>query len=147
MGELERGVQASVSACGTTSVGPGDFEQCPDKQNAQYDLVPLFTVMPGKKAVNCAPYSHSHPDDLAPMALPNAWEAQRRCAADKTCMVYMYVDADAADAPAEDRGKAWFCTALDVVYSGKTGYQLGFRALNLESEEKAESEAFKAREL
>jgi len=136
---LDKGTPIVTTACGTASAG-GELAECPGKTNAQFDLVPLFTVMPGKKAVNCAPYSHSHPDDLQPMNLPNAWEAQRRCAADKTCMVYMYVDSDAADAPADERGKAWFCTALDVVYSGKQGYQLGFRAMNLNREEKEKQE-------
>ena len=72
--------------------------------------------------VNCAPYSHSHPDELQPTSVESAWEAQQKCAADKKCMVretqdninlfstcifqvYMYVDADAADARPEDRGK------------------------------------------
>merc|ERR1712196_168146 len=131
---LKTGTDVVMTACGKKTEG-GKAADCAAKANAQFDMVPLFTIMKGKKAVNCAPYSHTHQDKLKPVAVKSAWEAQQMCAADKTCAVYMYVDSDAADAPADDRGKAWFCTALDVVYSGKSGYQLGFRALNLNEEE------------
>ena len=127
--DLKVGTPVTTQACGNAGAG-GTLTNCADKSNAQFDLVPLFTIAPGKKAVNCAPYSHSHPDKLAPIALDSASEAQAMCAKDPTCKVYMYVSKDASDASNAEKGKAWFCTALDVVYSGKSGYQLGFRAQN-----------------
>lgn len=136
-------IPVTMTACGTTDVGPGELEQCPGKTAAQWDLVPLFTVMDGKKAVNCAPYSHSHPNDLQPTAVNSAHHAQRLCAADATCMVYMYVTAESTDATDAEKGKAWFCTKLDTVYSGKQGYSLGFRALNLDEEEMKKAEEAK----
>ena len=36
--------------------------------------------------------------------------------------------------------QAWFCTGLDVVYSGKSGYQIGFRAQNINEEAKEAKE-------
>jgi len=131
--ELKVGTPIVTQACGNAQAG-GQLSNCADKTNAQFDLVPLFTVAQGKKAVNCAPYSHSHPDKLKPVSLDTAWEAQAMCAKDPTCKVYMYVAKDATDAPNDERGKAWFCTGLDVVYSGKSGYQLGFRAMNINEE-------------
>ena len=94
----------ATSACGTKEVG-GALKDCKDKVNSQFDLVPLFTVAKGKQAVNCAPYSHSHPDKLKPTPVKSQAEAQQKCAADKSCKFYMYIDSDAADAPADDRGK------------------------------------------
>jgi hypothetical protein len=137
--KLKKNQPIVTVACGAAGAG-GELEKCADKTNAQWDLVPLFTVAPGKQAVNCAPYSHQHPNDLQPTPLANQWEAQRACASDKSCKFYMYVEPDAKDAPADQKGKVWFCTALDVVYSGKQGYQLGFRALNLNKEEEAASQ-------
>jgi len=112
----------------TSECADGDIANCADKTFAQFDLVPLFTVVPGKKAVNCAPYSHTHSDNLKPKMVESEAQAQQLCAADKKCKVYMYVEPDAADGTADERGHAWFCEALDVVYSGKEGFKLGFRA-------------------
>jgi len=126
--EPTKGAFADKTAIITTACTDGDFANCKDKTSARWDLVPLFTVIPGKKAVNCGPYSHHHPSTLQPKAVANEAEAQQLCAADKKCTVYMYVEPDAADATASERGKAWLCWSLDVVYSGKSGYKLGFKA-------------------
>lgn len=143
---LEAGTRIVTTACGTALQG-GDLARCSDKTSAQFDLVPLFTVLPGRKAVNCAPYSHSHPNDLAPMAVGSEQEAQQICAADETCRVYMYVDPSSPVAGDDEKGKAWFCTKLDVVYSGKQGYSLGFRALNANEEEMLMAREAKREEL
>jgi len=106
----------TTSACGTKEVG-GELKDCKTKVNSQFDLVPLFTVAKGKQAVNCAPYSHSHPDKLKPTPVKSQAEAQQKCAADKTCKFYMYIESDAAAAPADDRGKVapLLCLSLLVL--------------------------------
>lgn len=126
--------------------------ECADKSHAQFDLLPLFTILEGRQAINCAPYSHTHPDALQPIGGLTHPEVQRICAQDTTCKVYMYVDPSAPDpnggASNPDAGKAWFCTGLDVVYSGVTGYSLGFRALDdNEEEELYKAEQLRSREL
>jgi len=114
--------------------------ECKDKTYAQFDLIPLFTIEKDKKAINCAPYSHTR--DKKPIQVANEKEAQRACAKDPDCTVYMYAD-DTATNP-QDRGKAWTCTRLNEVNSGNDengepkygGYRLGFRALDDNEEAK-----------
>merc|ERR1711959_857164 len=64
------------------------LHECKDKTFAQFDLIPLFTIEKNKKANNCAPYSHTA--KLKPLHVPNQKEAQRLCAKDPDCTVYMY---------------------------------------------------------
>merc|ERR1711988_260832 len=123
--------------------GPKDasLAECKDKTYAQFDLIPLFTIEKNKKAINCAPYSHTR--SLKPASVANQKEAQRLCAKDPDCTVYMYADSTATNT--EDRGKAWMCTRLNEVNSGVdangepkyAGYELGFRALDDNEEARA----------
>ena len=40
----------------------------------------------------------------------------------------MYVSPESTVASADQKGKAWFCEKLDLVYSGRNGFNLGFKA-------------------
>jgi hypothetical protein len=110
------------------------LHECKDKTYAQWDLIPLFTIEKNKKANNCAPYSHTKA--LQPLVAATQKAAQRACAKDPDCTVYMYTDSTAE--PANDRHKVWLCTRLNEVNTGTdaagspkfSGYQLGFRAQN-----------------
>jgi len=118
-GNLANGVPLVMTACGDEGT-TATIDNCADKTFAQWDVPPMFTIETGKKAVNCAPYSHSLE---VPIASDTRLFAQKACAAKASCDVYMWSDASAA----EDPSKAWLCDRLDVVYSGKAGYELGFR--------------------
>ena len=119
-GNLANGVPLVMTACGDEGT-TATIDNCADKTFAQWDVPPMFTIETGKKAVNCAPYSHSLE---VPIASDTRLFAQKSCAAKASCDVYMWSDTDAA----EDPLKAWLCDRLDIVYSGKVGYELGFRA-------------------
>lgn len=109
-------VTSVCSAAGTDAV----IDECADKTNAQWDVPPMFTIETGKKAVNCAPYSHS---SEVPIPASNRLIVQKACAAKDSCSVYMWAD----EQTGEDGHKGWLCDRLDIVYSGKQGYELGFR--------------------
>jgi hypothetical protein len=135
-----------VTACTTETdpVKPAELEDCPANTDAQFDLVPMFTIANQKQAVNCAPYSHTYnkePEDVTSDTNAEAKaKAQVACALDDTCKVYMFGSSDAPEAAHQQ--KAWLCSALDVVYNGKVGYSLGFRAGNNNEEEAAELDSF-----
>eukprot|EP00656_Telonema_subtile_P008565 TRINITY_DN13_c0_g1_i2.p1 TRINITY_DN13_c0_g1~~TRINITY_DN13_c0_g1_i2.p1 ORF type:complete len:465 (-),score=158.76 TRINITY_DN13_c0_g1_i2:214-1608(-) len=121
-GSLAEGTALQMVDCakqGTDAV----IAECADKSSAQWDVPPMFTIETGKKAQNCAPYSHMNPDEQKPIAANTRLAAQKACAADRACKVYMWAD----EATGDDADKAWLCQALDIVYSGKQGYELGFR--------------------
>jgi hypothetical protein len=118
-GNLAVGVPLVTTACGDADTTAA-IDACADMTFAQWDVPPMFTIETGKKAVNCAPYSHSM---TAPIPADARLEAQKACAAQVSCSVYMWSDATVE----EDPHKAWLCERLDIVYSGKTGYELGFR--------------------
>jgi hypothetical protein len=130
-GNLANGVPLVMTACqpadgcpdsddGEPNCPTASIDICADKTFAQWDVPPMFTIETGKKAVNCAPYSHSL---TAPIPANSRLFAQKACAAKPSCSVYMWSDESAP----EDEHKAWLCERLDIVYSGKTGYELGFR--------------------
>jgi len=119
-GKLSVGVPLVTTVCGDADTTAA-IDACADMTFAQWDVPPMFTIETGKRAVNCAPYSHSL---TAPIPANARLEAQKACAAQVSCSVYMWSDDSVEDEP----HKAWLCERLDIVYSGKTGYELGFRA-------------------
>jgi len=118
-GKLEEGASLVTTACSSEGTD-ATIEECSDKTFAQWDVPPMFTIETGKRAINCAPYSHS---TEVPMPADNRLLVQKACAAKESCNVYMWAD----DQTGEDANKGWLCDRLDIVYSGKTGYELGFR--------------------
>eukprot|EP00656_Telonema_subtile_P008564 TRINITY_DN13_c0_g1_i1.p2 TRINITY_DN13_c0_g1~~TRINITY_DN13_c0_g1_i1.p2 ORF type:complete len:129 (-),score=47.36 TRINITY_DN13_c0_g1_i1:214-600(-) len=118
-----RSTLSSSSAASDVYKRQGINAEYGDKSSAQWDVPPMFTIETGKKAQNCAPYSHMNPDEQKPIAANTRLAAQKACAADRACKVYMWAD----EATGDDADKAWLCQALDIVYSGKQGYELGFR--------------------
>lgn len=121
-GQLSEGKELVTTACAAEGTEAA-IGECADKTFAQWDVPPMFTIESGKKAVNCAPYSHTNPDEHQPIAAASRLVAQQACARDRKCKTYMWAD----ESTGEDSNKAWLCEALDIVYSGKTGYELGFR--------------------
>jgi len=124
-GKFTPGTSIVTSACGSSTT-PAVLSNCKDKTFAQWDMVPLFMIEKGKKAINCAPYSHTL--NNAPISSSSQRVAQVACAKDEKCKVYMYAGSSAENSA--DRHKAWLCQALDTVYSGYAGFELGFRAEN-----------------
>lgn len=141
-GALKKTTALVTSECGKEGK-PASLAECKDKTYAQWDLIPLFTIEKAKKANNCAPYSHSK--DLKPIVANTRKAAQRACAKDPDCTVYMYTDETAQ--PANERHKAWLCTRLNEVNIGNdengapkyNGYELGFRAQNDNEEARTRS--------
>jgi hypothetical protein len=79
----------TLVSCGGDETTSGDIpvniEKCPTLKHAQWELLLMFNMEENKKAVNCAPYSHSH---AAPILAETKQDAQRACAADIDCAVY-----------------------------------------------------------
>jgi hypothetical protein len=118
-GSLTEGTGLVTATCSEDGTDAA-IDLCADKTFAQWDVPPMFTIETGKKAINCAPYSHSKES-----AIPadDRLTAQKACAANPKCSVYMWADGNTG----EDANKGWLCEALDIVYAGKQGYELGFR--------------------
>jgi hypothetical protein len=118
-GALSDGTELVLTRC-TAEGTDAEIAECAEKTFAQWDVPPMFTIETGKRAENCAPYSHS---SEVPMPADNRVAVQKACAAKDSCNVYMWADAQTG----EDANKGWLCDRLNIVYGGKQGYELGFR--------------------
>jgi len=128
--EFKEGVEVVFGTCGDDPNVPASLDTC-DFKEAQWELLPMFTIEPGKEAIKCAPYSHTL---AAPSPATTRQEAQRLCAADNACSAYSWADNSAEQVdgvtgrkvPFQD--KAYLCTRLHDVHSGQLGWELGVRA-------------------
>eukprot|EP00658_Telonema_sp_P-2_P045868 TRINITY_DN338_c0_g1_i2.p1 TRINITY_DN338_c0_g1~~TRINITY_DN338_c0_g1_i2.p1 ORF type:complete len:457 (-),score=100.95 TRINITY_DN338_c0_g1_i2:311-1681(-) len=119
-GSLDEGTVIEVTTCSDEGED-ATIEACADKPFGQFDVPPMFTIESRKMAENCAPYSHN--GGAAPLESATRLSAQKACAADNKCTVYMWADQSTGN----DANKAWLCESLGNVYPGKQGYELGFR--------------------
>merc|ERR1712194_490023 len=107
-GKLSEGTALHTVKCASGGK-ESSIEECATQTYAQWDVPPMFTIETGKKAVNCAPYSHRNPDEHKPIVADSRLVAQEACAKDRACKVYMW----AGERAEEDANKAWLCEALD----------------------------------
>lgn len=124
-GVLEEGTEVVLEACGAEG-DTAEIGSCADKTSAQWELLPMFILEPGKQTIACAPYSH---DNLEPSSADSREKAQEICAKDVQCAAYNWVDSN-AEGDLKDR--VFACTALHEVHSGVQGWELGVRAGRLE---------------
>jgi len=133
-GKLKAGSAVAMLQCGS---GTAKISGCAGEgKNGQWELAPMFVIEEGKRAVNCAPYSHSM---VKPKVAKTRQQAQELCAADSACVTYNWAEAQPAGEGAV-ADTVFLCTEVHEVHPGMKGWQLGVRIASVEkfSEERRE---------
>jgi hypothetical protein len=120
-GEIKQGNVVNLGECGSDPEAAAELNACPENQESQWELVPMFALEEHTQAIKCSPYSHNL-DDPDPAATRQ--EAQRLCAADNECSAYNWADNSVEDYP----NRVYLCHKLHDVHPNADGWELGVRA-------------------
>jgi len=99
------------------------ISRCKENTQAQFELLPMFELQESKRAIACAPYSHSN---LKPKEAQNRQEAQALCAANAKCEAYNWSEREPQGQGAQPF-QVFLCEALHEVHPDTKGWELGIR--------------------